>query len=236
MPHRNISRTRTKIRIVKRHVIHKDVLHKSLPIPGCVSDLTHRCRTTHKTICKGNDARRALGFLLANLQRVFICHTTRIRHKTMSQSTRPTCLRCQDFSDLKDVNIMLKMSLHTHIRESALECSFDHTRIGMPKHIHADSVDHVPLHAAVGELHKCTISNASTNVWIHRGTAAQFVIAFQPRSVRFDLGSIRWPSASDRSLRTPQFCEDRVDCTSNCWNRCQMWKMRQPMRCVRGMR
>ena len=183
MPHCNFGRTRAKIRIIKRHVINKNILNESLPICGGISNLAHRCRAPHKTICKCDDSRRTLGFLLANLQRIFIGHTTRIGHKAMTQAACATRLRGQNFGDLENVNIMLEMPLHTYIRESALESSLDHSMIRVPKHIHTNSIDHVPLHAAVSELHKRAISNASTNVWIHRGTAAQFVVALQPGSV-----------------------------------------------------
>ena len=197
VPQAHLDAALAHLGVVERDVVHQHVQGHALPIRGLVADLAHGHAAAHEAVAEGQHARRAVGLLLAHLQRGLVRHATRIGDKAVLQAACTRGLGAQHFRERNAVGVELQVALHHHIAHRCLQRGAHHAGVAVPEHVHADAVDQVPLHAAIEQFHQRTATATTAHVGVVAAARAHRLGALKP-------GVQRFLAALTRGARTHQ--------------------------------
>ena len=211
MPDRHLDRTLPHRGIVEGHVVDVRVQGDSHPTRGGVADLGHGGRSTHEAVLEGDDPRGAVGLLLAHLQCALVGHRAGVGREAVTDPRALRRLLREELRELDALRVVLEVAFHHDVAQRGLEGGADHPRITVPEHVHADPVDHVPLHGAVDELDQRSATDAASDVRIERPLAPRLRGAGQPALERLGPHRRRGPGPVDRGLIRLEPGDHRVD-------------------------
>ena len=87
--------------------------------------------------------------------------------------------------------VELEVALHHRVHRATPQGRRDQVRVAVAEHVHADAVDEVPLHRAVGKLDEGAVADTGADVW---STAAGLPLVTRPGVSRYcvvGLGELR---------------------------------------------
>ena len=158
-----------------------------------------------------DDARRGVGLLLAEFERGLVGHAARVGDEAVLHARTARGLVGEKLAELDGICVELQVALHNEVAERSADRGLDQLGITMAEHVHADTVDQVPLHASIDKLDERTISDARAEVRIERPAPAHFSRALEPAIERLLEFSTCRPRTGQLALLRLDLVANRAD-------------------------